>query len=111
MNLYSKCCVFDSARKLVVESPIPDLVSWSALLSGYAQNGFPQEALSGFREIHVLGVKCNEFTFPSVLKACSITEDLLLGKQVHGIVVVTGFDSDVYVANTLVVMYARCEKN
>nr|XP_033516452.1 pentatricopeptide repeat-containing protein At5g04780, mitochondrial-like [Nicotiana tomentosiformis] len=45
-----------------------------------------------------------EFTFPSVLKACSIEKELLLGKQLHGIVVVTGFEFDVFVANTLVVM-------
>ncbi|KAK6123189.1 hypothetical protein DH2020_043091 [Rehmannia glutinosa] len=58
--------------------------------------------------MHVLGVKCNEFAFPSVLKACASTANFILGKQVHGIVVVTGFESDVFVANTLVVMYAKC---
>ncbi|KAK4366809.1 hypothetical protein RND71_014689 [Anisodus tanguticus] len=58
--------------------------------------------------MHSLGLKCNEFTFPSVLKACFIEKELFLGKQLHGVVVVTGFDSDVFVANTLVVMYAKC---
>ncbi|KAL3339716.1 hypothetical protein AABB24_028366, partial [Solanum stoloniferum] len=58
--------------------------------------------------MHSLGLRCNEFTFPSVLKACSIEKELFLGKQLHGVVVVTGFDFDVFVANTLVVMYAKC---
>ncbi|KAL6992515.1 hypothetical protein U1Q18_010625, partial [Sarracenia purpurea var. burkii] len=71
-------------------------------------NGLAEEALLAFREMHVLGVKCNEFTFPSVLKACSTARDLMRGKQIHGIVVVTGFESDVFVANTLVVLYAKC---
>ncbi|TQD88169.1 hypothetical protein C1H46_026230 [Malus baccata] len=108
INLYAKCRFFRHARKLVDESPEPDLVSWSALISGYAQNGLGKEALSAFREMHSLGVKCNEFTFPSVLKACSITKDLGLGTQVHGVALLTGFESDEFVGNTLVVMYAKC---
>ncbi|KAL0345180.1 UNVERIFIED_CONTAM: Pentatricopeptide repeat-containing protein [Sesamum radiatum] len=108
INFYSKCKVFSDARKLIEESHEPDLVSWSSLISGYAQNGLGEEALLAFREMHVLGVNCNEFTFPSVLKACSSTKNFMLGTQVHGIIVVTGFESDVFVANTLVVMYAKC---
>ncbi|KAK9268255.1 hypothetical protein L1049_010698 [Liquidambar formosana] len=110
INLYSKCRVFGYARKLLEESPEPDLVSWSSLISGYAQSGLGEEALLAFLEMHLLGVKCNEFTFPSVLKACSIIKDLRVGMQVHGIVVVTGFESDEFVANTLVVLYAKCSK-
>ncbi|KAA8519750.1 hypothetical protein F0562_014006 [Nyssa sinensis] len=108
VSLYSKCRTFGYARKLIEESSEPDLVSWSALVSGYSQNGLGEEALSAFREMHLLGIKSNEFTFPSVLKACSITKDLNRGKAVHGIVVVSGFEYDVFVANTLVVMYAKC---
>ncbi|KAL0373388.1 UNVERIFIED_CONTAM: Pentatricopeptide repeat-containing protein [Sesamum radiatum] len=108
INFYSKCKVFSDARKLIEESHELDLVSWSSLISGYAQNGLGKEALLAFGEMHVLGVKCNEFTFPSVLKACSSTKNFMLGRQVHGIIVVTGFESDVFVANTLVVMYAKC---
>ncbi|KAL0426978.1 UNVERIFIED_CONTAM: putative pentatricopeptide repeat-containing protein, mitochondrial [Sesamum latifolium] len=103
INLYSKCKVFSDARKLIEECHEPDLVSWSSLISGYAQNGLGEEALLAFREMHVLGVKCNEFTFPSVLKACSNTKNFMLGTQVHGIIMVTGFESDVFVANTLVI--------
>ncbi|XP_062095760.1 pentatricopeptide repeat-containing protein At5g04780, mitochondrial-like [Humulus lupulus] len=108
VNFYSKCRCFGYARKLLDESTQPDLVSWSALISGYVQNGLGAEALLAFHDMHLLGVKSNEFTFPSVLKACSITKDLNLGKQVHGIALVTGFESDVFVANTLVCMYAKC---
>ncbi|KAL3637942.1 hypothetical protein CASFOL_018390 [Castilleja foliolosa] len=108
VNLYSKCKFFSHARKLIDESPEPDLVSWSSLVSGYAQNGFSKEAFSAFLEMRGLGVKCNEFAFPSVLKACASTANFLLGTQVHGVVLVTGFESDVFVANALVVMYAKC---
>ncbi|KAM3359836.1 putative pentatricopeptide repeat-containing protein [Capsicum galapagoense] len=108
INLHSNCGYFDNARKLLDESPEPDLVSWSSLISGYTKNGFGKDALRAFFKMHSLGLKCNEFTFPSVLKACSVEKELFLGKQIHGVVVVTGFDCDVFVANTLVVMYAKC---
>ncbi|GMI72848.1 hypothetical protein like AT4G13650 [Hibiscus trionum] len=108
INLYAKCKLFGYARKLVDESPEPDLVSWSALISGYTQNGFAKEAIVAFHEMHLLDLKCNEFTFPSVLKACTFTKDLELGRQVHGIAVVNGFESDEYVGNSLVVLYAKC---
>ncbi|EOY28177.1 hypothetical protein QUC31_012891 [Theobroma cacao] len=108
ISLYAKCKLFRYARKLVDESPEPDLVSWSALISGYAQNGFGKEAILAFYEMHLLGVRCNDFTFPSVLKACTFTRDLELGRQIHAVVVVTGFECDEYVANSLVVMYAKC---
>ncbi|KAL3596450.1 hypothetical protein D5086_008087 [Populus alba] len=70
--------------------------------------GFVKKQFLAFYEMHLLGIKCNEFAFPSVLKACTVTKDLVLGKQVHGIVVVTGFDSDEFVANSLVILYAKC---
>ncbi|XP_057717877.1 pentatricopeptide repeat-containing protein At5g04780, mitochondrial-like [Arachis stenosperma] len=108
VTMYSKCHHFGVARKLVDQSAEPDLVSWSALISGFVQNGLVNEALSALSDMCMLGVKCNEFTFPSVLKACSIKKDLNMGKKVHGMTVVTGFDSDGFVANALVVMYAKC---
>ncbi|GAB4826989.1 hypothetical protein Ancab_033870 [Ancistrocladus abbreviatus] len=108
INLYSKCAIFEYAWNMLDECSEPDLVSWSALISGYVQNGQGKEALLAFREMHLLGVTCNEFTFPSLLKACTMMEDWSCGKQIHGVVVVTGFQTDVFVANTLIVMYAKC---
>ena len=47
-----------------------------------------------FNEMCLLGVKSNEFTFPSVLKACSMKRDLNMGRKVHGILVVTNRKED-----------------
>ncbi|CAI8605121.1 unnamed protein product [Vicia faba] len=108
-TLYSSSRCFGHARNLFDQSTEPNtLVSWSALISRYVQNGFHKEALLAFNEMFTLGVKCNEFTFPSVLKACSIKKDLNMGKKVHAMTVVSGFESDAFVSNTLVVMYAKC---
>ncbi|KAL5730469.1 hypothetical protein ACHQM5_003283 [Ranunculus cassubicifolius] len=108
INLYAKCQVFGYAQKVFDEIPEPDSVSWSSIISGYVQNGCSEEALWGFSEMHRAGVECNEFTLSSVLKACSIIKDVNRGRQIHRVVVTTGFENDVFVANTLVVMYAKC---
>ncbi|OVA11522.1 Pentatricopeptide repeat [Macleaya cordata] len=108
INFYSKCHTLGYARNVFDEITEPELLSWSALISGYAQNGLGMEGLYAFQKMHSSGVKCNEFALPSVLKACSNTKDLKLGKQIHGIVVSTGFQFNVFVLNTLFVMYAKC---
>ncbi|KAI4383974.1 hypothetical protein MLD38_009751 [Melastoma candidum] len=108
VTLYAKSRDFACARELVDQSPEPDTVSWSALISGYAQNGHGEEAILAFREMRRLGLEGNEFTLPSVLKSCSLVEDLVIGRQVHGEVVVTGYEGEEFVANTLVVLYAKC---
>ncbi|GER54512.1 pentatricopeptide repeat (PPR) superfamily protein [Striga asiatica] len=95
VNLYAKCKFFGHARNLIDESPEPDFVSWCSLVSGYVQNGLGKEAILSFREMRSLDVRCNEYALPSVLKACSETNNFTFGKQVHGLVLVTGFGSDV----------------
>ncbi|KAJ8467175.1 hypothetical protein OPV22_029727 [Ensete ventricosum] len=107
LSLYSRCRSPESARKLFDEFPDPDHISWSALISAYSNNGLGREALLSFRKMRSLDVRSNEFTLPSVLKACSVSSDFIAGTQVHAFVIVTGFESDVFVANTLVVMYAN----
>jgi len=109
LTFYSNSRRFGYARNLLDQSTEPrTVVSWSALISRYVQNGFHKEALLAFNEMCTLGVKSNEFTFPTVLKACSIKKDLNMGKKVHAMTVVSGFESDAFVSNTLVVMYAKC---
>lgn len=54
-------------------------------------------------------VQLDEFTFPSVLKACSRLGALREGEQIHAqIMKYFGFNSDGFVQNTLIHMYASC---
>ncbi|CAN1769978.1 Putative pentatricopeptide repeat-containing protein At3g23330 [Linum perenne] len=46
--------------------------------------------------------------FPSVLKACAHLTTLNLGKQLHGYIIRSGFDGNVFIASSLVDMYAKC---
>ncbi|KAF6147612.1 hypothetical protein GIB67_031603 [Kingdonia uniflora] len=48
------------------------------------------------------------FTYPSLLKACSHLLSLKEGMQIHGNVVKFGFDTNIFVQNSLISFYGKC---
>ncbi|XP_057865522.1 pentatricopeptide repeat-containing protein At2g13600 [Cryptomeria japonica] len=106
--MYGKCGRFEDARHVFDEIPERDVVTWSAMIGGYSQNGQDEDAVRLFRDMMVFGVKPNQFTFGSVVNACAKLEALEEGKQVHGYVVKIGFESNSVVGSVLVDMYAKC---
>jgi pentatricopeptide repeat protein len=79
------------------------------MVSGYAQNGRHEEAVRTFLEMwEGAGVRPNEVTVSSVLPACAAIGALALGKKVERYVRGRGMLRNVYVANALVQMYAKC---
>jgi pentatricopeptide repeat protein len=46
LDMYAKCGLIASARKVFDEMPARDLVVWNALLAGYARYGLPEHALA-----------------------------------------------------------------
>lgn len=81
VNMYAKCGKLDSARQVFDRMHNRGVVSWTAVIAGYVQNGFCQEALELFPQMKRDSVEPNEFTFPCVLKACAGLEALSTGKQ------------------------------
>ncbi|MDD0245751.1 hypothetical protein PSY47_23600, partial [Shigella flexneri] len=51
--------------------PSPDLVSWTSLIVGYAQNGQAEEALQLFESLLKSGTRPDHVTFVGVLSACT----------------------------------------
>uniref|UniRef100_A0A7N1A2T3 DYW domain-containing protein n=1 Tax=Kalanchoe fedtschenkoi TaxID=63787 RepID=A0A7N1A2T3_KALFE len=108
LNLYAKCGTPECALRLFDEMPNRDVVSWTALISGFVAQGCGSEGAELFCEMRKGGVMPNKFTLPTVLKACSLCLELEMGKQVHGEVIKTGVDSDLFVGSALVDLYAKC---
>ncbi|KAL1209469.1 putative pentatricopeptide repeat-containing protein [Cardamine amara subsp. amara] len=50
----------------------------------------------------------DDFTFASALKACAGLRQVRYAKEIHTHVIVRGFDSILYVANSLATMYTEC---
>ncbi|XP_016435575.1 pentatricopeptide repeat-containing protein At3g24000, mitochondrial-like [Nicotiana tabacum] len=108
INMYAKYESMDDARKVFDEMPERDMVSWTALITGYSQNEGAEEALVLFCEMLRIGFMPNQFTFGSVLKASGALDSGRTGRQLHGSCVKFGYEENVYVGTALVDMYARC---
>ncbi|KAK0577217.1 hypothetical protein LWI29_029710 [Acer saccharum] len=106
VNMYAKFGYLDYARNLFDEMPKRNVVSWTALISGYAQRGSCQES---FRLFSGMLVDChpNEFTFASILSSsCGYVG----GKQLHALALKMCLDVYVYMANALISMYSKSYK-
>lgn len=109
MFMYGKCGAILDAEKLFDEMPQRTIFSWNAMIGAYVSTGQPWEALELYRDMRVLGVDVDARTFPCILKACGMVGDLKLGTEIHGYAFKSGCDSNGFVVNALVSMYAKCE--
>eukprot|EP01018_Ginkgo_biloba_P014934 Gb_01648 [translate_table: standard] len=108
VDMYAKCKSLEDARQVFNRMPQRNIVSWTAMIVGYAQNGHGEEALKLFGQMQRAGLKPDEFTVASVVSACGNLAVLEEGRQVHLQIIRTGLESCVPVANALVTMYAKC---
>ncbi|KAJ8636366.1 hypothetical protein MRB53_010633 [Persea americana] len=81
---------------------------WNALIRYHVRHSNLNAAVSVFRRMVNLGTRPDHFTFPFVLKACGELPLFCQGSAVHAVVCSNGFESNVFVCNALVAMYARC---
>ncbi|KAL6227296.1 hypothetical protein ACLB2K_001255 [Fragaria x ananassa] len=71
VHMYSKCGNTANAYMVFRGMPSPDLVSWTSLIVGYAQNGQADEALQLFESLLKSGTRPDHVTFVGVLSACT----------------------------------------
>ncbi|KAL0908939.1 hypothetical protein M5K25_023453 [Dendrobium thyrsiflorum] len=85
-----------------------DVVAWSAMIAGYAQNGRSNEALELFEKMQFECCDPNEVTLVSVLSACAQLGSVEVGERIGSYVESMSFNSSVYVNSALLDMYAKC---
>ncbi|XP_020271405.1 pentatricopeptide repeat-containing protein At5g39680 [Asparagus officinalis] len=90
--------------------PERNVVSFSALMTGYLHSGLASDALYMFKSMAFghSSLRSNEYIFSIVLTACSDLEALCEGQQCHAYVVKSGLISHSYIRNTLLHMYSIC---
>jgi pentatricopeptide repeat protein len=108
VTMYAKCGIMTDAHIVFEKMPNRDVVSWTAMIAGYARWGNSQEALALFNQMLMTGIKANQFTFASILPACTNLVVIETGKKIHEKIIRMGFESDVFVGSALVDMYAKC---
>eukprot|EP01018_Ginkgo_biloba_P035432 Gb_20153 [translate_table: standard] len=108
LDMYAKCGFIENARDVFDKMSQIDVVSCTAIIAGYAQQGHHEEALKLFYQLPEAGMKPNEVTFASVLSALAGLTALEHGKQVHDHLIRSGIESHVILGNGLVDMYSKC---
>ncbi|KAL8151240.1 hypothetical protein V2J09_021048 [Rumex salicifolius] len=104
---YCKCVCLADARQVFDEMPDRNVISWTAMMSGYSQNGLPSEAVHLFVHLLRSGIEPNEFTFATILTCCAGENGLVLGTQIHSLTVKSNYDSHIFVGSSLLDMYAK----
>ncbi|KAF3774104.1 Pentatricopeptide repeat-containing protein [Nymphaea thermarum] len=69
--MYSKCGNIEDSRKVFDLLSATDVVSWTAMIAGYAHNGQGLEALQIFEQMLEKDIEPDAVTFVGVLTACS----------------------------------------
>ncbi|KVI11620.1 Pentatricopeptide repeat-containing protein [Cynara cardunculus var. scolymus] len=82
--------------------------TWNALIGAHMTNREPIEAIQLFSDMNALGIPADASTYTSILKACGELENRCYGVQVHGLSIKLGLLCNVYVSNSLMGMYAKC---
>ena len=108
IDMYMSCkCIVDAFQVFELML-LRDVVTWSSLIAGCAEQGRIEDTLQLFFCMQKDGVEPNEVTYLSIVKACSNPESFDLGKLVHGCIIESGHDVDQCIKSSLIEMHSKC---
>ncbi|KAK9289707.1 hypothetical protein L1049_007866 [Liquidambar formosana] len=110
VSFYLRIGRTEEAESLFRRMQSRDLVSWNAIIAGYASNNEWLKALELFHQLFSLEmVKPDSITVLSILPACAHLHNLEVGKKIHGYILRhTGLRENTAVGNALISFYAKC---
>ncbi|WRX12782.1 Pentatricopeptide repeat - like 10 [Theobroma cacao] len=108
VDVYAKSGLVKDASWVFESMQERSVVTWSCMMVGYVQNELFEEALLLFHRAQIMELEHDQFMFSSIICACAGLAALIEGKQVHAIISKTGFGSNIFVASSLIDMYAKC---
>ena len=86
VDMYARCGELVRAREVFNELLFRDVVSYSAIIAGYAQYGQVEEALNCFGRMRNEVVSPNAITFTCLLKACGSIKLIDKGIYVYNVI-------------------------
>ncbi|KAK4366456.1 hypothetical protein RND71_014336 [Anisodus tanguticus] len=108
ITFYTVLGLLDDAHVIAETSNILHPLPWNLLISSYVRRGKNEEAFSAYRQMVNRGIRPDEFTYPSVLKACGGQLNLAFGRDIHKSIDDSFLEGNLFVQNALVSMYAKC---
>ncbi|XP_010232231.1 pentatricopeptide repeat-containing protein At1g08070, chloroplastic [Brachypodium distachyon] len=108
MEMYVKCRAIDEARQEFDRMSRRDVVAWSTMIAGYAQNGRPLESLQLFERMKATDCRPNEVTLVGVLSACAQLGSDELVEQIGNYAESQRLPLTSYLGSALIDMYTKC---
>lgn len=107
VDVYGKCGNAMASKQVFDEMDERNEVSWNSIITSFSFRGLYVDALDVFRLMIDAGMKPNSVTISSMLPVFGELGHFRLGKEVHGFSLRMGIESDIFVANSLIDMYAK----
>ncbi|XP_022733928.1 pentatricopeptide repeat-containing protein At1g26900, mitochondrial isoform X2 [Durio zibethinus] len=87
----------------------PNLFMYNSILRGYSISNDPKQAFSIFNNLRAKnGILLDQFSFITILKACSRELAIFNGQTIHGLALRSGHLFFINVKNTLLYVYSVC---
>ncbi|OAY80674.1 Pentatricopeptide repeat-containing protein [Ananas comosus] len=71
VNMYARCGLVRRAREVFDAVPQKNVITWTAMISGYGMHGYGRRAIELFHRMRNEGPQPNGVTFVAVLSACA----------------------------------------
>ncbi|KAH7288566.1 hypothetical protein KP509_31G031800 [Ceratopteris richardii] len=109
VDMFVKCGALKKAQQVHEDLPQRNVVSWTSLMTGYAQRKYAVQTFKCFQQMLLEGLSPNAMTFVCILKVCGISESLSKGEDVHNMIVQQELlNKDIVLSTAIVDMYSKC---
>ncbi|KAG6583948.1 Pentatricopeptide repeat-containing protein DOT4, chloroplastic, partial [Cucurbita argyrosperma subsp. sororia] len=108
LDMYSKCGDLNSAIRVFERMDEKTVVSWTSMIAGYVREGLSDGAIELFNEMKSRGVLPDVYAVASILHACATNGNLNSGKSLHNYIRENNLETNSFVSNALMDMYAKC---
>lgn len=109
VDVYGKCGCLKEGHKVHNSLPVKSLVSWGAIIHGYAQHGNGLLAFELFKQVQHEGLLLDRVLYLCAIKACGSIGDVSVIKLLHVQILANELVfSDEAITNALLDAYAKC---
>ncbi|PHT43231.1 Pentatricopeptide repeat-containing protein, chloroplastic [Capsicum baccatum] len=109
MDMYFKCGKVRLAYRVFEEVEERDVVTWGAMIAGFAHNKLQREVLEYTRLMIKEGIEVNSVILTTILPVIGEVQERKLGKEVHAYVIKTKeYSKQLFIQSGLVDMYSKC---
>ncbi|KAG9448433.1 hypothetical protein H6P81_008398 [Aristolochia fimbriata] len=98
----------DYSLRVLTQMANSNIYSFNISVKAFLDIGSPNIAILLYKQLVQAGIGPDNYTYPLIFKACSRLSAISTAYQVYGHVLQLGFDSDLFVHNAVMNLFASC---